>query len=410
MLPLKLNRKWRWENTWFIFSLVSLVVLPWALALSFVHHLFQAYMGMTASQFETPILFGFGWGIAQVLFGISIQRLGLALAYAIVVGLGTLLGTLVPLFVQHRAQVGRTFLIEVLAGIAIMLAGITLSAWAGHIREHGREPVAGRSSLGRYRAAVFVAVLCGILAPMLNYSFAFGQDIAAAAVRLGNSPARAAYSVWPIGLAGGFLPNIGYSIYLLRRNRTGVLFQSYSPDVFWAILMAIMWMGAFALYGMSASYLGRFGTSIGWGLFQIFMIMTATLSGLFTGEWNLAPRSAKTLLALSTICLGGATALLAYANCSSICHASCPVAWAAQYRSPGQSHESEIAGNRADPLPISMAGCHLALLRRITPGKRRMQRNLLGGTRPWPRFTANRHKMAVKSGAKARKMHLVTCR
>src|SRR5260370_13832798 len=58
--------------------------------------------------------------------------------------------------------------------------------------------------------------------------------------------------------------------------------------------MGVLWMGAFALYGMSASYLGAFGTSIGWGLFQIFMIMTATLSGVLTGEWRRAPRRAET--------------------------------------------------------------------------------------------------------------------
>ena len=149
---------------------------------------------------------------------------------------------------------------------------------------------------------------------MLNFSFAFGQDIAAAAVRLGNADVRAAYAVWPIGVAGGLIPNVGYSIYLLRRNKTGALFQFKWPDMFWATLMAILWMGAFALYGMSAIFLGRFGTSIGWGLFQIFMIMKATLSGRFSGEWRFAPRSARSLLVLSIIFLGGATALLASRN------------------------------------------------------------------------------------------------
>ena len=314
MLPLKLNRKWHWENTWLVFSLFSLLVLPWILALSLVHHLFQIYSELTAVQFAIPVLFGAGWGIAQVLFGISIQRLGVALAYPIVVGLGTLLGTLVPLFVQHRAQVGPAILIRVLAGIVVMLIGIGLSTWAGQIREYRREAAATAPPSGRYRAAVFVAILCGILAPMLNFSFAFGQDIAVAAVRLGNAEVRAAYAVWPVGLAGGLIPNVGYSIYLLRRNRTGALFQFKWPDMFWAILMAILWMGAFALYGMSATFLGRFGTSIGWGLFQVFMIMTATLSGFFSGEWRFAPRSARILLVLSIIFLGGATGLLASVN------------------------------------------------------------------------------------------------
>lgn len=313
MLPLKLVRKWKWENTWLIFSLVSLVVLPWMFALVLVNHLLQVYTSLTTSQLAVPVLFGAGWGIAQVLFGISIQRLGLALAYAIIVGLGALLGTLVPLFVQHRAQIDRTLMIEVIAGIAVMLIGIALSAWVGKIREHRQNTGIAARTKGYY-VAVFVAVLCGLLAPMLNYSFSFGQDIEGAAVRLGNPEVRAAYAVWPIALAGGLLPNIGYSIFLLRRNRTGALFQSGVPDLFLATLMAVLWMGAFALYGMSAVYLGRFGTSIGWGLFQIFMIMAATVSGVTTGEWKLAPRFAQVLLGLSITCLVCATVLLANAS------------------------------------------------------------------------------------------------
>ena len=113
----------------------TLVILPWALALGLVDHIFQTYRSLSWFQIAVPFLFGVGWGIAQVLFGISVVRLGLGLAYAIIVGLGALLGTLVPLFVQHRSQVGETALIEILAGVAIMIAGIALSTRGGQIRE-----------------------------------------------------------------------------------------------------------------------------------------------------------------------------------------------------------------------------------------------------------------------------------
>lgn len=161
---------------------------------------------------------------------------------------------------------------------------------------------------------MLLAILCGVMAPMLNYSFAFGQDIARQAAYLGNTEVRATYAVWPIGLAGGFLPNVGYSLYLLRKNRSWACFQSATPDLFWSILMGVLWMGAFALYGMSAAYLGSFGTSIGWGLFQIFMIMTATLSGVLTGEWKGAPRGARLFLWSGLGCLTAATALLGMGN------------------------------------------------------------------------------------------------
>jgi len=311
MLPAKFARRWRWENTWLVFSVVSLVVLPWGLALALVDHLGAVYAMVTPGQFAVPLLFGAGWGVAQVLFGLSVQRLGLGLAYAIIIGLGTLLGTLVPLFVQHRAVVSRPVLTDVLAGIAVMLVGIALSAWAGQMRE--RRSGAAESA-DNYTAAVVLAVLCGLLAPMLNYSFAFGQQIAEAAVTLGNPAVRAAYAVWPVGLAGGLVPNLAYCLYLLRKNRSAGLFCSASGDAVWGMLMAVLWMGAFAFYGMSASYLGTFGTSIGWGLFQIFMIMTATLSGVLTGEWKGSPKRASGVLALGMICLISATALLAMAN------------------------------------------------------------------------------------------------
>ncbi len=314
MLPIKFTRSWKWENTWLVFSVLSLVVFPWALAVGLVNHLAETYRALSLFQVAVPVLLGAGWGIAQILFGISVVRLGLGLAYAIIVGLGAVLGTLVPLFVGQHASGKEHAIIYVLVGVVVMMTGIALTAWGGQIREQ-TTPGSGQVVVHQgYTAAIMLAVLCGLMAPMLNYSFAFGQGIAQEAIRLGNPALRAGYAVWPVGLAGGVLPNIAYSLYLLSRNRTWSSFHSVSPDLFWSSLMAALWMGAFALYGMSAAYLGSLGTSIGWGLFQIFMIMTATLSGVWTGEWRHARRRATLLVSLGLSCLTGATILLALGN------------------------------------------------------------------------------------------------
>ena len=314
MLPMKFNRHWLFENSWLIFSIVSLIILPWALALGLVDHLFATYQSLSLIQLAIPFLFGAGWGIAQVLFGISVQRLGLGLAYAIIIGLGTLLGTLVPLFAQHREQVTTRGLIEILAGVTVMIVGIALSTRAGQMRERASNVSSQIIPKSGYITAILLAILCGLMAPMLNFSFAFGQDIARQAVALGNSEIHAAYAVWPIGLAGGCFSNLAYSLYLLRKNRSWGNFKTALPDAWLAIVMGALWMGAFALYGMSATLLGSLGTSIGWGLFQIFMIMTAMLSGILTGEWKGAPASSKLLLASGFICLIGATTLFASAR------------------------------------------------------------------------------------------------
>jgi len=313
MLPLKFVRSWRWENTWLVFSILSLVVIPWSLALALVTRLFDTYRALSAHQLAVPVLLGAGWGIAQILFGLSVKRLGLGIAYAIIVGLGAVLGTVVPFFVQQRG-LAKEHTLELLAfGVLIMAAGIALTAWAGHVNE--RAAASARSPVHRsYFLAICLAVLCGFLAPMLNYSFAFGQDIAKTAVAFGNQPVRAAYAIWPVGLAGGLVPNLLYSLWLLARNRTWSLFRSDPKDLLRSSAMGVLWMGAFAVYGMSATFLGALGTSVGWGLLQIFMIMTAILAGVFTGEWRHASRLAKLLLSTGIAGLTIATVLLAVSN------------------------------------------------------------------------------------------------
>jgi L-rhamnose-H+ transport protein len=313
MLPLKFVRSWKWENVWLVFSILSLVVIPWSLALAFVGRLFDTYRALSAHQLAVPMLLGAGWGIAQILFGVSVKRLGLGIAYAIIVGLGAVLGTVVPFLMQQRGLAKELTLELIICGVLIMAIGIALTAWGGQINERAAAPV--RSPVHRsYPLAIFLAVLCGLMAPMINYSFAFGQDIAKVAVAFGNQPVRAAYAVWPVGLVGGLVPNLFYSAWLLVKNHTWSLFRSNPPDFFRSSLMGVLWMGAFAIYGMSTTFLGALGTSVGWGLLQIFMIMTAILAGIFTGEWRYASRSAKLLLSAGIAGLTIATVLLAVSN------------------------------------------------------------------------------------------------
>jgi len=107
-------------------GVISLIVIPWGLALALVSNLFGTYGALSMRQLAVPILFGAGWGIAQVLFGISVTRLGLGLAYAIIVGLGALLGTLVPLFVQQHELTGVRA-----DGVAVRLSACIVCAVEG---------------------------------------------------------------------------------------------------------------------------------------------------------------------------------------------------------------------------------------------------------------------------------------
>ena len=311
MLPMKFARRWQWENTWLIFSLFSLVIIPWALAILLAGNLRGLYCSLLPGQLLLPFVLGAAWGVAQVLFGLSIARLGQALAFAIVISMGSLGGTLVPLFFKNRAVFATSNGALILSGLAVMLAGIVLSARAGSSREHA----AKRETGSGYAMALALAILCGLLAPMINYSFVFGQEIAVRAVQLGVSPIRAAYTVWPVTLAGGLLPNLAYCFYLLSKKKTWPLFLGpWLPDAGFAVLMAVLWMGALAIYGAASVCLGALGTSVGWGLIQILSIMTANIGGLLAGEWTSAPISAHRTLYAGLALLTVATVLLAAGN------------------------------------------------------------------------------------------------
>jgi L-rhamnose-H+ transport protein len=269
------------------------------------------YCSLLPGQLLLPFILGAAWGVAQVLFGLSIARLGQALGFAIIISLGSLGGTLVPLLFKNRAVFATSNGALILSGLAVMLAGIVLSARAGSRREQEAKKETGSG----YALALALAVLCGLLAPMINYSFVFGQEIAARAVQLGISPIRAAYTVWPVSLAGGLLPNLAYCFYLLSKKKTwGLFLGPWMPDAGFAVLMAVLWMGALAIYGVASVCLGALGTSVGWGLTQILAIMSANIGGLLAGEWTAAPASARRTLYAGLALLTAATVLLAAGN------------------------------------------------------------------------------------------------
>jgi L-rhamnose-H+ transport protein len=314
MLPSKFVRRWAWENMWLVFTLASLVALPAAMTWLTVRDPGRLYASLTARQMAPSFLFGFGWGIAQVLFGLSIARLGLALGYAIIIGLGALLGTLVPIVAQRSEVLGTGKGALILAGVAVMVAGIAVSGRAGRLREAGSGGQPSGAAGGGYMGALLLAVLCGVMAPMINFSLAFGQEVAQAAIARGTPATLAAYAVWPLGLAGGLIPNLAYSIYLLNRNRTWGRFRPFFPDFWFPMMMGALWFGCMAVYGSAAVLLGALGTSVGWGLFQIFVIITANVSGLMTGEWRAAGPQALRLLRGGLALLAAATVLMALGN------------------------------------------------------------------------------------------------
>jgi L-rhamnose-H+ transport protein len=214
-------------------------------------------------------------------------------------------GTLIPLFMLHSNVLLEKSGLYILFGTAVTVAGVSLCGWSGYRREseaksQGRG--AGFSSSesamaqtgstpAQYILYLSIAVISGILSSLLNIALAYSTGILEKVVAQGGRPAWAPFAIWPIALLGGSVVNIGYSIYLLAKNKTWGYFNQKSSEILYPTLMALMWMGGIALYSSSTTFLGTLGVSIGFAMFTITMIICGQMAAVFTGEWRMMQRS-----------------------------------------------------------------------------------------------------------------------
>jgi len=314
MLPLNYLHKWRWENAWIIFTLVALVLVPWTLAFLRVPNLLSVYSNVNSASFAIPFLFGAGWGVAQVLFGLAVIRAGMALSFAITIGLSAALGSLVPILLRHPQALVTGRGLVLLLGQLLMVTGVVVCCWAGRRREREQKADAATTTARSYVAGVSLAALAGLLAPMLNYALAFGDNLIHEALLQHTLRADAPYAVWPIALAGGAVPNILYPLWLLQRNKTWVNFRPVWPEITLGMIMGLLWMGSVAIYGTATTLLGVLGASIGWSIYQICIIVMANVSGWIAGEWKGVSQGSKIILWSGLLLLAFATVAITYGN------------------------------------------------------------------------------------------------
>jgi L-rhamnose-H+ transport protein len=260
-------------------------------------------------------LFGAGWGVGAVLFGLGMDRLGMALGYPIIMGLIASLGALIPLLIFFPKMLLTSKGLVLLAGTALVITGIVLCSIGGARRAPAESKSKGASS-SAFSGGLVIAILAGILSCLPNVGVALSGNVTAAAESLGVSPASSGNTVWALLFTLGCAVNVAYCLYLMVRKKT--LGQYWNPETMrnlgLSALMALMWIGSFYLYGAGASRLGRWGVVVGWPLFISLSIVMGNVWGLWRGEWRGAPVSARRLLNLGSVVLIVAVVTVALSN------------------------------------------------------------------------------------------------
>jgi L-rhamnose-H+ transport protein len=308
---MKYFQVWRWENMWMLFSLLSRFTFG-LLAVTFVPNLWAVYSSTPTRTLLSTLCFGLLLGIGQVTYGLGIASVGTSIAIAVVSGVSCASGALLPLIFLNPTDLFRPRGIFLLVSMPVLMMGLILYSIAGRRREKEQGAARGIGvSLG-FATGLAICIITGILGSSVNLGFAFGGGIIRNSLGRGGNAVNSTYAVWALLFAASFIPNVIYCSYLLFRNRGWSLFfrTGCGKELALSTGMALLSSAAFIGYGIGATVLGQYGTSVGWAAFVAATIVSSTLAGLVMGEWkNTGQRTHRLLFSAGTVILASVVVL-----------------------------------------------------------------------------------------------------
>jgi L-rhamnose-H+ transport protein len=222
------------------------------------------------------------------------------LAVSIVAGLCALVGSLLPLLIQDPSDLIRPKGLFLVASIPVLLVGLYLYARAGRAREKEQlstQPASEAAGMS-FAAGLAICIFTGVIGPSWNLGFALSGDIIRRSLALGATPVTSVYAVWPLILCAGFIPNLLYCLYLLSRRRTWSLFVAPRclRETLLGASMGLLWLSGIVIYGLGATLVGRYGTSVGFAAFVSAQILASNTLGILAGEWKATSPYTRRLL------------------------------------------------------------------------------------------------------------------
>lgn len=320
-IPIKLTKKWEWENIWLWYAITGLLVVPWVFVSIVIPDVGKVLSSSPTGATVMTFLCGLGWGIGSVAFGLALHLIGFSLGYTLMMGLIAVVGALVPLLVKNPSALLTTGGIFILLALLATVVGIILCGAAGKARENknlenSEENITKKS---KFTKGLILCFISGFFSSMLNFAFEFGTHLKEAALSQLGTGANVFFAssiIWAVALSGGFLAFLIYAIYLLVRNKTISNFRIKGTRIyfFWAFLMGIIFYSSLLCYGLAASALGSTGTTTGWLIFTAGAIITANIWGVITSEWAGVPMRQMKKMVIGSLLLIGAVFLVSYGN------------------------------------------------------------------------------------------------
>ena len=291
-IPFDKVKAWKWENHWLVYSLFGYVIVPLLVCLVFVPDIMKVLNTAPSKTRWLVFLLGAIYGVANLMFGLSLRYLGIALGYALSLGLMMAIGTIVPPLIDGRLALlfqgnGGIMLIT---GIIVSLTGIAISGYAGFLKSKQIEKGSGTNSYFDIKKGIAAALFVGVAGSATALGLEQGIPIAKASIETGTNPLFQDSIVFLILYSGSFLTTIIWCLYLSFKNKTVKNFFKPTGSILMfnyllCALAGFLWYINYVFFGMGKAQMGDF-SFVAWGILMTLTIVCATLWGLHRGEWK----------------------------------------------------------------------------------------------------------------------------
>jgi L-rhamnose-proton symport protein (RhaT) len=183
-VPFRFVKRWSWETSWLAAGVFSWIIAPWVFATLNTTDPVTVLKETPGTVWFYSYLFGALWGIGGLTFGLAMRYLGMSLGMAVALGYCTVFGTLIPPIFkgEFKAKLlddvsGRW----ILAGLAVCVIGIIVTALAGKAKEGEMTEAQKRDTVKEFsfKKGIIVATFSGIMSACFAFGLTAGDWIRA---------------------------------------------------------------------------------------------------------------------------------------------------------------------------------------------------------------------------------------
>jgi len=316
--PVRYMNKFAWENIWFVYSLLALVLFPILVGWATIPGMVGLYREVGWRLNLIVLAAGLLGGASVVMYGQALIRVGMAVVNALGNGVSLVLGAFIPLIIQHRNAMRGRLGLSLSVGVVLAVAGLVICCQAAGQRDQASaymdaEQQKASSHVRGVIVGLLLAVGFGVLQIIMNLGLAFADDYMKIAKAHGTSDMFTANAFYIPSLVPTMFTSVIYFAFLWKRNRT--LAQFRGPNLLryclWCVLIAVIWFLGMLLYGWAMTWMRGYGPIVGWPVFMVAITVCSAVLEYFYGDWR--GRALRTL----NVGLGALTisvAVFAYAN------------------------------------------------------------------------------------------------